>query len=115
MPSMPPKACGTCGKAGCAEHKPKPWQQTADYKRVSGRRLQRARAELFGREPLCRECSKTGRVALASIRDHIRPLAEGGTDDDGNIQPLCGPCSDVKTAGESRRGVRDRWAGYRAA
>lgn len=91
------------------------WQQEADYKRVRGRRLQAKRAQLFAREPLCRECDRVGLVTLATIRDHIVPLAEGGTDDDANVQPLCGSCSDRKTAAESARGRvrRDRFAGYR--
>lgn len=80
--------------------------QVATYKRTSGRKLQRQRAELFTREPLCRECSKAGRVTLAVIRDHIIPLAEDGSDDDDNVQPLCKSCSDAKTDAERARGVR---------
>lgn len=114
MPSAAPRACGVCGRAGCTDHRRVAWQQTAPYKRIRGRALQKARADLFRAEPLCRECSRSGRVELAVIRDHIKPLAEGGTDDPSNIQPLCGECSDRKTAAESARGlVRDRWAGYR--
>lgn len=45
-----------------------------------------------------------GRLAVASIRDHIKPLAEGGTDDHDNIQALCIPCHDAKTVQESARG-----------
>jgi 5-methylcytosine-specific restriction protein A len=96
------------GSARCEAHKAKAWVQSAPYKRESGRRLQRKRAELFAREPLCRECVKAGRVAVAVIRDHVKPLGEGGLDVDGNVQPLCKSCSDVKTAGESARGVRAR-------
>jgi 5-methylcytosine-specific restriction enzyme A len=62
------------------------------------------RAELFKREPLCRACMAEGRTTLATIRDHIKPLFEGGTDDPTNIQPLCQACSDLKTAAESSRG-----------
>jgi 5-methylcytosine-specific restriction endonuclease McrA len=69
-----------------------------------GRKLQLQRAALFAREPLCRECIKYGRISEAVIRDHIVPLAEGGSDDDDNIQPLCRACSDAKTATESARG-----------
>jgi 5-methylcytosine-specific restriction enzyme A len=96
------------GSSRCEAHKVKAWAKTATYKRESGRPLQRKRAALFAREPLCRECRKHGRVTPATIRDHIKPLAEGGTDDDDNIQPLCTPCSDAKTAEESARGVACR-------
>lgn len=77
-----------------------------DTQRIRGRRLQRLRRELFEREPLCRPCRNAGRTVLATIRDHIIPLAEGGTDDDTNIQPVCQDCSDVKTREEAMRGRR---------
>ena len=111
MPMAAPKICSTCQRAGCAEHVRKVWQQSAPYVRVRGRRLQAMRAALFTSEPLCRACKQQGRVTAATIRDHIKPLAEGGTDDDDNIQPLCDDCNDRKTAGESARGIRrDRWS-----
>lgn len=112
MPQAAPKPCTQCGtlvrdgSARCDQHKAAAWVKTVPYKRESGRRLQRKRVELFTREPLCRECTKQGRVSLAEIRDHITPLAEGGSDDDSNVQPLCTSCSDAKTKRESARGVR---------
>lgn len=82
-----------------------PWQRASIApKRMRGTTLQNARRELFDREPLCRECRKHDRTTAATIRDHIVPLAEGGTDDDSNIQPLCQDCSDLKTQQESKRG-----------
>jgi 5-methylcytosine-specific restriction enzyme A len=77
--------------------------------RVRGSKLQALRKQLFAEEPLCRECRKHGLTRAASIRDHIKPLAEGGTDAPSNIQPLCGDCSRVKTQEESKRG-RERVA-----
>jgi len=64
------------------------------------------RARLFSRSPLCVHCQANGRIAVATIRDHVIPLAEGGTDDETNEQALCEPCSDEKTRAESARGVR---------
>jgi hypothetical protein len=40
----------------------------------------------------CRQCGSTDRVVL----DHIVPLAQGGADDEGNLQPLCTPCNTAK-------------------
>lgn len=71
--------------------------------RLSGRRLQAARLALFRVEPLCRPCSAAGRVTVATIRDHIVPLAEGGTDAPSNLQPICAECHAVKVVEESRR------------
>jgi 5-methylcytosine-specific restriction protein A len=111
MPNAAPKPCTVCrvlvhdGTTRCAAHKPKAWLPTQrQVKRTTGRALQRQRQDLFQREPLCRKCSERGHVTLATIRDHIKPLAEGGTDDDENIQPLCTTCHDAKTAAESLRG-----------
>jgi 5-methylcytosine-specific restriction protein A len=108
---LAPKPCAQCGtlvgdgSARCDAHKRNAWQRYGNTtKRTAGRRLQRDRAALFAREPLCRECQRHGRVTLATIRDHIVPLAEGGADDDANTQPLCQACSDAKTEAESKRG-----------
>lgn len=82
-----------------------PWKPSVGQRpRLSGRRLQEERARLFQREPLCRQCATEGRVSVATIRDHIVPWAEGGTDVRSNLQPLCRECSDKKTHEEARRG-----------
>jgi 5-methylcytosine-specific restriction protein A len=49
---------------------------------------------------LCAECLKTGRPTPATQCDHIKPKSLGGTDDLDNLQALCGPCHDAKTAQE---------------
>ena len=74
--------------------------------RIRGRRLQQLRAHLFTVEPLCRPCAAEGRTTIATIRDHIIPLAERGDDSPGNIQPICADCSKAKTREESQRGRR---------
>lgn len=63
------------------------------------------RASLLRRCPLCVVCTQQGRVTVATIRDHVIPLAEGGADDETNEQALCQTCSDVKTQEEARRGL----------
>ena len=64
------------------------------------------RAELFRSNPLCAMCEAQGRVTIATQRDHIVPLAEGGADDDSNTQGLCKACHDVKSKAEAARGTR---------
>lgn len=49
---------------------------------------------------LCQPCLKGGRVSGATQVDHIIPKAEGGTDDDSNLQSICVPCHKAKTATE---------------
>jgi 5-methylcytosine-specific restriction protein A len=107
LPCLCPWCCGvSVGPCPCRQTA---WRGTSPN-RIRGRELQRRRAKLFAREPLCRLCKAHGRVTAATIRDHIKPLAEGGTDADSNIQPLCLDCSDAKTAAESARG-RKRMSG----
>lgn len=103
MPYAAPRPCTHpgCGRLNCQVHVRKAWERSGPApKRITGRVLQRARAALFAEEPLCRAC----KTRLATIRDHIIPLAEHGTEDPSNIQPLCKVCSDQKTAGEAARG-----------
>ena len=91
----------------CADHQREAWTKKAKgTKRITGRRLQSMRADLFARSPLCAECERNGRVTLATERDHIKPLFDGGLDDDTNVQGLCEVCHDEKSLGESLRGRR---------
>lgn len=115
MPSSAPKPCSHpgCGvlvrdgTARCAKHPKAAWTKSPQAtKRITGRKLQRMRASLFTREPLCAECSRHGRVTLATQRDHIVPLAEGGADDESNEQGLCHSCHEEKSLAESLRGRR---------
>jgi 5-methylcytosine-specific restriction protein A len=83
----------------------KPWAKDANApKRVTGRKLQRLRKQLFERSPLCVECLKVGRTTAATQRDHVIALARGGTDDDANIQALCDDCHELKSRKDRQRG-----------
>jgi len=104
----PPRPCAhpKCGRLRCRTHQAVAWRPVDrdPSPRVRGRQLQQLREQLFTREPWCRSCARVGRRCLATIRDHIVALAEGGRDDDANTQPLCRACSDLKTRAESARG-----------
>lgn len=91
----------------CEQHKRKAWTGGKETPRMTGRKLQKFREILFNEQPLCVECLKLDRVSVATIRDHIIPLAEGGEDIPENTQPLCQACSDAKTKEESKRGRRN--------
>lgn len=113
MPVSAPRPCNQpgCGvlvhggSLRCDAHKSVQWtKKPTATKRITGRKLQRMRADLFARAPLCAECQRHGRVSLATQRDHIKPLSEGGTDTQDNEQGLCAECHDAKSADESMRG-----------
>lgn len=99
------------GSGRCAKHPRPAWKKSPGAtKRITGRRLQAMRKSLFERDPLCAECRRHGRVTLATLRDHIIPLAEGGTDDDDNAQGLCHDYHEGKTLNEALRGrLRVTW------
>lgn len=112
MPDAPLTICAQPGcpvlvsRGRCPQHTTSQsggWRRhgaAAPKRTITGRALQRKRAELFTREPFCALC----RIRLAAIRDHVIPLAEGGTDDDHNTQGLCLDCSDAKTQQEAALG-----------
>ena len=94
------------GQSRCEKHPAKTWVKRPDSpKRVTGRKLQRKREQLFSARPLCAECDRHGRVSLATQRDHIVSLAEGGQDVDENTQGLCDECHAAKSEAERVRGV----------
>ena len=46
---------------------------------------------------LCRHCLEAGRVARATVVDHIVALMNGGDDSDDNKQCLCHACHEIKS------------------
>ena len=111
MPNKPKRPCNhsNCrnltNERYCDEHKAlHVWVHKDNVVRIRGRKLQRERNRLFNANPLCVECLKVGITRAATQRDHVVPLAFGGTDTDDNIQALCQECHDKKTNKESQRG-----------
>lgn len=81
-----------------------------------GRPWQRKRARVFERDNyLCQRCLDKGVLTAVELSgsnggicDHIIPKAEGGTDDEENLQTLCKPCDREKTSEEASRGILRR-------
>jgi len=65
--------------------------------RIRGRRLQTIRSAHLRLHPLCVHCVAKGVVRLGTQVDHILALSNGGADEEGNRQTLCGPCHSDKT------------------
>lgn len=47
---------------------------------------------------LCQQCRRDGKLTLAEQVDHIVEHADGGSDDDANLEALCGDHHKAKTA-----------------
>ena len=122
MPSAPAKPCRHLGcsqlvrdgSGYCDAHKEdRKIGKFADSRRGSrhqrgyGSAWDKLRVIILTRDQgLCQECLRQGRVTAARIVDHRIPKFEGGTDDEQNLQSLCKPCSDRKTAAEATRARR---------
>lgn len=91
----------------CGKHPRQAWERSGPApKRIRGATLQAARARLFRKQPLCAMCLIQNRVRLATQRDHIVPLTEGGADDESNTQGLCAECHDQKSQAEAQRALQ---------
>lgn len=68
-------------------------------------RWQQERQHFLRAHPLCRYCEREGRLAAASVVDHMKPHRGdmGLFWDQSNWQPLCKPCHDSAKALEERR------------
>ena len=66
--------------------------------RIRGRRWMAIRNRIFIRDcGLCQECQRNGRITPGTQVDHIVALANGGSNDDSNMELLCADCHDRKT------------------
>ena len=116
MPKGPWRHCVHPGcsvlvqRGRCAQHAREPFRSPthAAPKRIRGTHLQRLRNQLFNRYPLCVLCEQAGRVTIATIRDHIVPLSDGGTESETNTQALCESCNELKRRVEVQYGMR-KW------
>ena len=109
MPLSPLRACKRCGVAGCTQHKPKKvWHSSTTQTRnqYGSTRWKRTRAAALARDGyLCQVCTTRGVISSANIVDHITPQHKQQFDffDLANLQAICKPCHDIKTAEEAKQ------------
>lgn len=77
-------------------------QQTQRGSGRGGRPWRRIRERVLLRDQYT--CCGCGLVTQELEVDHIINVAEGGSDDESNLQSLCVPCHQAKTAAEAARG-----------
>lgn len=64
-------------------------------------RWRAVRAAVLREQPLCRVCAEAGVSVPAQVVDHVVPIKLGGARfDRTNLQALCVPCHNRKTASE---------------
>lgn len=127
MPTKPPRCCAHPGcmqlaySTGlCDEHHKarlirqeqvrQKRQAVVDLNRGSAasrgydRRWRAYRESFLRKHPLCKACEDRGRVAAATVVDHIVAHRGDSTTfwDKSNHQPLCVPCHATKTLAEMR-------------
>jgi 5-methylcytosine-specific restriction protein A len=78
------------------------YAQPSPASRGYDRHHQRWRAMVLARCPYCRHCEIAGRVTIAIVADHIRPLRQGGDWAIENGQGLCLSCHARKTRKENK-------------
>ena len=113
---MAKKAPSWCMKCRCIHVGGCPnapvWQKQV-HKRSGrgGRPWRRKRERIFERDSfLCQIHLRRGDLVAvelsgdnAGVCDHIISIADGGSDDDENLQTICKSCDRLKTAAESRK------------
>lgn len=119
VPTLPPRQCDApnCpalvqrGERFCEAHadrKPdrRKWSEDRPppEQRGYGPTWRRLRKLILHRDPVCKVCG----VAPSTAVDHVRPLAEAGDNAMENLQGICGPCHDRKSAAEAVRARRLR-------
>ena len=119
---MPVSAAKKCRHLGCAElvrdgagycqaHKADAnagkWgdeRRGSRHERGYGSEWEVTRKRILRRDKgLCQVCLKGSRYRPARAVDHIIPKAEGGSDEDENLQAICKTCHDAKTTEEAKR------------
>ena len=65
--------------------------------RLRGRKLQAARLRIWSADPHCAMCRKLVAYPYGFELDHKQALFKEGSNDDDNMQVLCGDCHDAKT------------------
>ncbi|MCC8073684.1 MAG: HNH endonuclease [Clostridiales bacterium] len=104
MPKMPKKPCSYPGcprltsDTYCEEHSKLISQQYERNGRDShhgkryGRNWHKIRKAYVNAHPLCERCAENGRYVKVEEVHHIKPLADGGTNEESNLMSLCRKC-----------------------
>lgn len=99
-------ANGYCDEHG---HLAKIWSKKPEQSGRGGRPWRRLREQVLERDGYlcqCDECKRRPLPLVAHEVDHIKPRAEGGTDDPSNLRAINKGCHKTKSQAEALRGRR---------
>ncbi len=106
-PCRHPHCAGlTVDRSGyCDKHRNTGWENHQGgrnrHQRGYGSDWDKKRRVILKRDKyLCQECLRVGRAVPAKDVDHIKAKEHGGTDEESNLEALCRPCHQAKTARE---------------
>lgn len=102
-PTLVPSGQRRCAAHTAAEYRRQDAHRGSSHARGYGASWRARRAAWLAAHPLCEACRSDGRIAPATVVDHVQPKALGGADDETNLQSLCKPHHDAKTMRESVR------------
>jgi len=91
----------------------KAWRKDTQQSGRGGRPWRRLREQVLARDGYlcqCEDCQKRPLPRIAHEVDHIKPLAEGGTDDLDNLRAINRDCHRAKTMREAKNGIDRRRA-----
>ena len=106
MPKKPKRPCRYSGCANltdsktgyCEEHRKlmerhyEKFARGYNQKERYGNSWKKIRDRYISAHPLCEACLGLGRATVATLVHHVRPIADGGTNDDSNLKSLCVSC-----------------------
>ena len=79
-----------------------PWSRESRHKRGYGTAWDKLRKRILARDKhLCQPCFRKGIIHPGNEVDHRLPKAQGGTDNEDNLQAINRECHKVKTALEN--------------
>ena len=68
------------------------YTRSANHNKKYGRAWKRIRDRYAKAHPLCEMCLKEGRLTPMTEVHHIKPVQEGGGNEDSNLMSLCHSC-----------------------
>lgn len=78
------------------------WSTASRHQRGYGTAWERLRKRILASDKhLCQTCKRAGRYRAGNHVDHITPKAQGGTDDEVNLEVICVSCHQEKTIREN--------------